>query len=86
MKTKEGKKPTAEELGHMLIDIYESGYLSKKEAYKISFFKGIAGGFGGVIGATIVVALLLWTMSLFHKVPLLGPFVDRARNTVQQQE
>lgn len=71
-----------EQLGRMLENIYSSGYIDKNQTYKNSFVKGVMGGLGGVIGATIVVALLVWVLSLFHEVPLIGPFVDKVEQTV----
>jgi len=80
-KPKDQKHPSPEELGNMLKNIYESGYLDRNQSYKQSFIKGVLGGFGGVIGATIVVAILLWTLSLFHNVPI--PFLNRVTDNVQ---
>lgn len=78
------KSPEAyEELGRVVASILESGYLDKKQAYKTSFIKGVFGGLGGVIGATIVVALLVWFLSLFGHIPLVGKFVDKVDQTVQ---
>lgn len=69
----------------MIKNIYESGYLDRNSAYKMSFIKGVAGGLGGVIGATIVVALLLWILSAFQDIPLLGRFVDNLQQSVQTE-
>jgi hypothetical protein len=74
-----------EQLGRMLENIYESGYTDRNQAYKTSFIKGILSGLGGVIGATILIALLLWILTLFKQVPLVGPFFDRVRTTVQNE-
>ncbi len=82
-KSKSKKPVDYEQLGRMLESIYESGYIDKNRTYKMSFVKGILAGFGGVIGATIVVALLLWVLSLFDQVPLIGPFTNRIQDTVQ---
>lgn len=80
------KSPSAEELGAMIKNIYETGYLDRNTAYKMSFVKGVLGGLGGVIGATILVALLLWFLSAFENVPLVGRFVDRFEQTVQTEQ
>jgi hypothetical protein len=74
-----------EELGRRLENIYLTGYISRKEMIKMSFLKGIVAGFGGVIGATIVVGLLAWTLSLFDTTPLVGPLFDNVENTVKTQ-
>lgn len=72
-----------EQLGRMLQSIYESGYIDRNKFYKMSFLKGVVAGFGGVIGATILVALLLWVLNLFDHVPLLGPLTDKLQHTVE---
>ncbi|MDQ5972188.1 MAG: hypothetical protein QG553_347 [Patescibacteria group bacterium] len=72
------------QLGRMLVNIYETGYMDRNTMYKMSFLKGMAAGFGGVIGATIVVALLLWILTLFSQVPLIGHFTEKVTQTVEQ--
>jgi hypothetical protein len=73
-------------LAQVLEDIYLTGYTDRKKLLKMSFLKGLAGGLGGVIGATVVVALLLWVLARFHEVPLIGPFFDSAQDTIQSSE
>lgn len=70
----------------MLTNIYESGYIDRNQAYKMSFIKGLLAGFGGVIGATIVVALLLWVLTFFDNIPLVGRFTERTRTTIEQSQ
>ena len=85
-KTPSSKTPQEyEQLGRMLENIYESGYIDHGEAYKQSFIKGLMGGLGGVIGATIIVALVLWLLSLFKEVPLIGPVIDSVRHTINNR-
>ena len=79
-------KQDYEQLGKMLTNIYESGYADRNQAYKMSFLKGLAAGFGGVIGATIMVALLLWVLTFFDSIPLVGRFTERTRNTIEQNQ
>ncbi len=81
-KAQNKQKVDYQELGKRLENIYLTGYINKKEMLKMSFIKGVVTGFGGVVGATIVVALLLWFLSFFETVPLLGPFVQNINNTV----
>ena len=79
------KQTDYEQLGRMLENIYESGYIDRNRAYKMSFLKGIAAGFGGVIGATVFVAILLWTLTLFDQIPLVGPFVQNVQDTIEDK-
>lgn len=85
--TKSGDKLTEkqyEELGRIVASVYETGYLNSAQSYKNAFIKGMFQGFGGIIGATILVGLLIWLLSLFNEVPLIGDFVNQVENTVEQ--
>lgn len=75
-----------EDLGKMMQNIYESHYADRWRAYRMSFLKGVFGGLGGVIGATIVVAILAWVLSLFHYVPFLNRLTDNIQRTVETTE
>lgn len=70
----------------MLTNIYETGYINRNQAYKMSFLKGIVAGFGGVIGATIVVGLMLWMLSLLDTTPLVGPVFHNLKDTVETKK
>lgn len=72
-----------EKLGRMLESLYETGYVDHKTAYKMMFIKGVLMGLGGVLGATLVVGVLLWVLTLFNEVPLIGPFLQNVHNTVE---
>lgn len=77
-------KPKPEDLGKMLVNIYESGYLNHNQAYKMSFIKGIFSGLGGAIGATLVLGLLLWVLSLFQDIPLLGRLIENFQDNIKK--
>lgn len=74
-----------EDLGRIVASVYESGYLDKATAYRTYFIKGILQGFGGVIGATILVAVLLGVLSFFGRIPFLDSIVQQIQATIEQQ-
>lgn len=79
------KEKSYEEIGQMMVNIYESGYLDKNRMYKMSFLKGLVSGLGGVLGATIIVALLIWLLTLFGHISILRPLTDNVRDTIESQ-
>lgn len=74
-----------EQLGRMLTNIYETGYIDRNQSYKMSFIKGLLSGLGGVIGATIVVSLLLWVLQVFRNVQPINKLYNNVNNSVQQK-
>ena len=69
-------------LGRKLQDFYDSGYVNKKQALLFSFLKGLAAGFGAFLGGTIIIALLLWILSFFDHVPLVGHVLEILQHTL----
>lgn len=69
-----------EDLGRIIASVYETGYANRGRMYRMSFVKGLFGGLGGVVGATIVVGLLAWLLSFFDVIP----FVEDLRETIEQ--
>lgn len=64
--------------------MFATGYISKKKLYWENFVRGFFGSIGAVVGATIGIALLLWALSLFKTVPLIGPLLRNAQQTIQK--
>jgi len=85
-KTQKLTEKQYEELGRHLVAIYETGYLDTGKSLKSSFLKGVFQGFGGVIGATVLVALLLWALTFFSEIPLLGHFLDKVHDAVETSQ
>jgi hypothetical protein len=73
-----------EKLGRLLESVFESGYYNHKRVYRINFARGLFFGLGSVLGGTIVLAILLWALSLFSEIPIIGNFVDAIETTVEQ--
>lgn len=49
----------------------------------LSFLKGIAIGFGSVLGASLVVALFMYILSQATSVPVIGSFVQDIVNNIK---
>lgn len=71
-------------MGRELESMYEAVSPNRHVMYRTAFLKGIVSGVGGVIGATIVIALIIWILSVAGRVPLIGPFVDAVKHTLQR--
>ncbi|MBI5151903.1 hypothetical protein HZA39_00030 [Candidatus Peregrinibacteria bacterium] len=46
------------------------------KAFRIAILKGIAFGFGSILGATVVVAIFVYILGKIKFVPLIGDFVQ----------
>ena len=79
---KEDKKML--ELGKQVAVILDLNRASRKTMMINSFLRGLAQGFGAVVGGTILVALLIWVLGLFNQIPLLGDATDAVTDTIQQ--
>lgn len=67
----------------ILEDLFEDYFKHRYRIYQLNFVKGIFLGFGSVIGGTIMVALLIWMLSFFNRLPLIGNFVTTITNSIQ---
>jgi len=48
----------------------------------VNFVAGIFRGLGAVIGASIVIALIIWVLSLFTNLPLIGFYAQEVEDMV----
>lgn len=72
-----------EEIGRVLVNVSEYGYRNKRELYKMSFVKGVIAGVGGVFGATIVVGLVIFGLSLLSDVPVIGEIAEQVSESLE---
>jgi hypothetical protein len=79
-------KDDADQAAKALEALFASEYVSKKHLYKANFIRGLFFSLGTIVGATITITLLLWILSLFKQIPLVGPVFDNFRHSVQQQQ
>ena len=52
-------------------------YNSTKKILFVSFLKGLASGLGWIIGATILVSILTFSLSQIQFIPILGEWVSK---------
>ncbi len=66
--------------------LFATDYISKKKLYWQNFLRGISFSVGSIIGATVGIALIIWVLSLFKTVPLIGPLIRSANHTIQRNK
>lgn len=71
-----------EKIGRQITALMAGFNPSRRKIFWYNFFIGVLRGFGTVLGATIGIAILLWVLSLFSQIPLIGPFINNIKHTV----
>jgi hypothetical protein len=68
----------------ILEDLFYDFNTSRSQVFTMNFFRGIFFGLGSVLGGTIVIALVVWILSLLADIPGgIGDFVQYIVNIVQ---
>jgi len=71
----------------VLEDLFYDFNSSRVQIYKANFVRGIFFGFGSVLGGTIIVAILIWVLSLLADIPGgTGDFIQFVVDTVQNPD
>lgn len=66
-------------------ELFYDLYKDRKRIYKINFFRGIFFGVGSALGGTLVIAFVVWILSLFVNFPVIGEMFQDAQNSIEQQ-
>ncbi|OGL30929.1 hypothetical protein A3F37_00615 [Candidatus Saccharibacteria bacterium RIFCSPHIGHO2_12_FULL_41_12] len=83
------KKPTIKnpkEVAKALEVLFASDYIDVKRLHWENFVRGMFFGAGGVIGATIFIAIIIWFLSIFDSVPVIGPIFEDAKTTIETKQ
>lgn len=68
----------------VLEEIFNDYYDDRRNIYKVNFVRGIFFGLGTVIGATVVVAMVLWILSFFVDIPIIGDAAQQAKDSLNR--
>ena len=71
------------EVARALEILFASGYISRKRLYLENFFRGMFFAVGTVIGLSIGVGVLIWFLSLFDEIPLIGPVLENLTDQIK---
>lgn len=70
----------------ILEDLFYDFHSSRRQVYRMNFVRGIFFGLGSVIGATILIALILWLLSRLVDLPGgIGNFIQYIVDTVKSR-
>jgi len=71
-----------EKVGKLLEEIVATGYSKPSRLLWYSFIRGIAYGLGIFLAGTVVIGFVLWGLSFFDHIPILGRFVQHIQNSL----
>ena len=76
----------SEQAAKALQALFASEYVNKKKLYTQNFIRGISFGAGSFLGATIGAAVIIFVLSLFSQVPLLGRLTEGIEQTINSSK
>jgi hypothetical protein len=68
----------------LIEDLFYDFNKSKAEVYWVNFTRGIFFGFGTILGGTVLVALLAWTLGQFVGFPVVGDYIRQIVEAIQR--
>lgn len=72
------------EFAKQIEELYEAAHADTKKVFGFALLKGIATGLGIFLGGTIIVALLLWILSIGGNLPFIGEISQAAEQSIQE--
>ena len=71
----------------LIEELFYDFHSSRRQVYFMNFFRGLFFGFGSVLGATVLIALAIWTLTKFGDVfPPLADFINQLTDTMQRRQ
>jgi len=69
----------------LLEQLFNDHYKYRWRVYQMNFFRGLFFGLRSVLGATLLVGLALWILSLFTELPFVGNFVEKSQTSIEDR-
>lgn len=70
----------------LIEELFYDFHRSRAQVYGMNFVRGILFGAGSVIGGTLVIASVIWLLSILgHVVPPLGDFFNGVSDTLESR-
>lgn len=71
---------------NLIEELFYDFHSSRRQVYLMNFVRGLFFGFGSVLGATLVVALVIWLLGQFGDIfPPLADFINNLTDTMQRR-
>lgn len=77
------KQSDYEKIGRTMESIVLFGYANKARLFYTNFLRGLFFGMGSALGATILIGLVIYILSLFSEIPLVGGFFEKLQTTIE---
>lgn len=67
---------------NVLEDLFDDMYEQRAKVYKVNFIRGVFFGLGSALGGTLLLAFVIWLLTLFVNFPLVGQYIQDFINSV----
>lgn len=77
-------KKRYDQIAKALEALVDSGHIDHSRVYKVNFWRGVFFGFGAALGGTIVIASIIYILSLFTEIPFVGNIAETVRDSLDK--
>lgn len=71
-----------DQLAKALEVFVDSGHIDHSRVYRVNFWRGVFFGLGGALGGTLVIASIIYILSLFTELPWVGNIAEAIRDSI----
>ncbi|MDO4773831.1 MAG: DUF5665 domain-containing protein [Candidatus Saccharibacteria bacterium] len=70
----------------LLEELFNDFHRTRRQVYMMNFWRGVFFGFGSVLGATVLIAILIWLLGqVVDLFPALADFINNLIDTMQRR-